>query len=83
MPYTIQIEPTAAKALEKLKLAEQIGKKIDALAIDPRPPGVEKLADEDLWRVRVRTFRVVYKIKDDVLIVVIVKIAPRDIVYKR
>ncbi len=34
------------------------------------------------WRYRVNKFRIICKIKDDALIVLIVKIAKRDIVYE-
>ena len=49
-----------------------------ALAGNPRPPGCVKLAGaEDLWRLRVRQYRVIYQILDDQLIVTVVKIGDR------
>ena len=35
-----------------------------------------------LWRYRVDKFRIICKIKEDVLIILIVKIAKRDVVYE-
>ena len=54
-----------------------------ALAGNPRPPGCVKLAGaEDLWRIRVRQYRVIHQILDDELIVVVVKIGDRKDVYR-
>jgi mRNA interferase RelE/StbE len=46
-----------------------------ALARNPRPPGCIKLAGaEDLWRIRVRQYRVIYQVvDDDQLVVTVVK----------
>ncbi len=44
-------------------------------AADPRPPGAEKLAGRDGWRVRVGAYRIVYTIDDEVLTVEIVRAA--------
>jgi mRNA interferase RelE/StbE len=54
-----------------------------ALGSNPRPIGCTKLSGtDDLWRVRVRQYRVIYKIVDDELIVVVVKIGDRKDVYR-
>ena len=63
-------------------LAKRIREAIQALADDPRPPGCRKLEGRnDEWRVRVGTWRVVYRIEDGRLVVVVVRIAPRGEVY--
>lgn len=55
----------------------------EALGENPRPEGVTKLAGtDDLWRVRVGDFRVVYMIADDVLVVTVVRIGHRRDVYR-
>jgi mRNA interferase RelE/StbE len=47
-----------------------------ALGSNPHPPGCVKLAGEDdLWRVRVRQYRVIHQIRDKELIGTVVKIA--------
>jgi mRNA interferase RelE/StbE len=54
-----------------------------ALAADPRPFGVKKLsADEDLFRIRVGDYRIIYQIRDKELIVLVVKIGHRREVYR-
>lgn len=59
------------------------GRRIDALALDPRPRGCKKLqGDGDLYRVRAGDFRIVYAVRDDVLIVLVVKIGNRRDVYR-
>jgi len=49
-----------------------------ALGIEPRPPGVVKLAGSDLWRVRVGDLRVVYLIDDAEHLVGVLKVARRS-----
>jgi mRNA interferase RelE/StbE len=54
-----------------------------ALAGNPRPPGCVKLAGaEDLWRIRVRQYRIIYQLLDDELLVVVVNIGDRNEVYR-
>lgn len=45
--YTIQILPSALKALQRLPLKSRVAiiNKIDRLALEPRPNGVVKLTD--------------------------------------
>ncbi len=87
--YEVEFTNAAAKALRKLsksiqpKLLRGIRDTIDALALDPRPPGVEKLeSTENLWRVRAGDYRIVYTIEDDVLTVLVVMIRHRREVYR-
>jgi mRNA interferase RelE/StbE len=55
----------------------------DALAAEPRPPGVAKLqGDENLWRIRVGQYRIVYEIHDDRLIVLVVRVGDRKDIYR-
>lgn len=75
----------AVKALAALPREAQrlIGRRIDALAEDPRPPGVEKLKGSDnLFRVRSGDYRIVYTIEDHVLVIVVVHVAHRRDVYR-
>ena len=82
--YNVQITPAARKQLDKLdkQIQHRLQPKIDELAIEPRPHGVKKLAGkDDLYRVRVGDFRILYTIEDDRLIVLVVKIADRKQAY--
>ena len=57
---------------------------IDALAENPRPTRAIKLAgDEDLWRVRVGDRRIVYRVRDELLQVLVVLVGRRSDIYRR
>lgn len=84
--YRIELKPSAAKALAGIPHPDRlrIARRIDALAGDPRPAGAVKLAGEDeLYRVRVGDYRIVYQIQDRVLMVLVVRIGHRREVYRR
>jgi mRNA interferase RelE/StbE len=55
LPYRIEIASAAERQILKLEASvrRRIFKKLDALAISPRPVGVEKLTAVDAYRVRV------------------------------
>ena len=83
--YAIDIKPSARRELEKLSdsLIARLLRKIEGLAINPRPPGCRKLRGyKDLWRVRVGEYRTIYIIEDDRKIVSITRIAHRREVYE-
>jgi len=86
MKYRIQIRPQALKALKKIDEPDQsrIMRRIDSLASDPRPEGVKKLqGEDDFYRIRVGDYRVVYQIEDDVLLVLVARVAHRKDVYRK
>jgi mRNA interferase RelE/StbE len=69
-------------AIRDVRLAKRIRAAIYALADDPRAQGCRKLEGrDDEWRVRVGTWRIVYRIEHGLLVVVVVRIAPRGEVY--
>lgn len=85
--YRIMYLPSVRKSLRKLPdtIRKKILKAIDRLAADPRPRGVEPL--EGKWfryyRLRVgRDYRVLYRILDDRLIVIIIRVSHRKDVYR-
>jgi mRNA interferase RelE/StbE len=83
-PYAIEFKPQARKQLRKLPAAQRqrIMDKINELALNPRPEGCLKLAgEENLWRIRVGDYRVVYSIHDAELRVLVVRAAHRKDVY--
>jgi len=54
-----------------------------ALATNPHPPGSRKLqGEEDLYRVRVGDYRVIYRIEEDRLVVVVVNVGNRRDIYR-
>jgi len=80
----IKIIPRAQKDLDKLeeKLFNDIKDKIGSLKNNPRPPGCEKLTDEEGYRVRVRNYRILYRINDKDKIVFIHRVRHRREVYR-
>lgn len=85
MTYTIVYRPSARKALLDLpdSVTRRIEPAIDALAANPRPIGVKKVAgSRNLHRIRVGAYRVVYEIHDDIITVVVVRIGNRRDVYR-
>jgi len=80
MAYQVLLSPRARRDLEKLPhvVAERVARAIDGLATNPRPAGAKKMqGDENLWRIRLGAYRVVYEIHDGRLIVLIVRVADR------
>jgi len=82
--YKIEIKRSAAKELEKIqkKDRDKIIEKIQALSENPRPPLSQKLSGEEKYRIRQGDYRVLYQIYDEVITVVVVKVAHRREVYK-
>lgn len=86
MAYTIRIHSNAEKHFRKLspQAQKQIAPVIDSLADNPRPQNVEKLAAlKDCYRVRSGDFRIVYTIRDNVLIVLVLAINDRKEAYTK
>ena len=83
--YRIELKRSAERSLAEIEKPARvrISRKIDALADDPRPPGVEKMKKtEDLWRIRVGDYRVIYSILDDILLILVVHLGHRRNVYR-
>ena len=83
--YRVVLTPAADRQLAKLpgQPREMVAAAIVTLASNPRPPGCVKLAGAaDLWRIRVRDYRVIYTVVAGDLIVTVVKIGNRKDVYR-
>ena len=82
--YKIRIKASALKELNKIpkKDLKRITVKIENMAKDSRPVGVEKLSGQELYRIRQGNYRIVYSIRDDILTIYVVKISHRKDVYR-
>ncbi len=83
--YRIEISATAERQISKLPRADQIRviRVIQALATDPRPPGCRKLSGyDDVFRVRIGRYRVLYSIEDRRLVIIVLKVGDRKDVYR-
>ena len=85
MAYQVIVKPSAEKVIRKLDrdTRRKVTRLLEALAEEPRPGGVVKLAgDDNLWRVRIGDYRVVYEIHDKRLVILVVKVGHRKDVYR-
>lgn len=83
--YTVILSSRAEKELKSIDTvtAESIKSDILSLEDNPRPLGVKKLKGyKDLWRIKSNVYRIIYRIKDDIVTVIVVRIAHRKKVYR-
>lgn len=83
MAWTVLFLPPAVRQLAKLDRAarKRVAAAIDGLHENPRPPGSKRLVGVDAWRIRVGDWRVIYQIRDDRLVVLVLKVGHRREVY--
>lgn len=83
--YVVLYRKSVDKDLRKLPKVhrEAIVKKIQALAGNPRPAGVVKLRGSDnLYRMRHTEYRVLYRLNDGKLTVLVIKVGHRREIYR-
>ena len=82
--YKITFKKSVAKDFRVIPKSDitKILDKIDSLSENPRGEGCIKLSGQEIYRTRQGLYRIVYEIKDDVLVVNVVKVAHRSHVYK-
>lgn len=78
--YRVDLAPAAVRQLQRLPPgdAARLRGPILSLGVEPRPPGVVKLADTALWRLRVGDLRLIFDIDDRTRVVVILRAARRN-----
>ncbi|MFH1023151.1 MAG: type II toxin-antitoxin system RelE/ParE family toxin [Planctomycetota bacterium] len=84
--YTVLYKPEFERQFRKLERVIQVrvGAAIDALTTNAHPSGSKKLhGAEDLYRVRVGDYRVVYQIRENVVTIVLIRVAHRRDVYRK
>lgn len=76
----VELAPAAQRQLRRLPPgdAARLRGPILALAIEPRPPGVAKIAGTDFWRLRVGELRIIYLVDDAENLVVVLEVARRS-----
>ncbi len=85
MAYRIEFTPRADRQFRGLERSLQIrlGRRIDSLGENPRPQGIKKLSgEEDMYRLRVGDYRIIFQIREKSLLVLIVRIGHRSDVYR-
>jgi mRNA interferase RelE/StbE len=84
--YSIEFTPAALRELESLPrhARKRVGKKIDLLAQNPRPAGAVAIkGGEGLLRLRIGVYRIIYRVEDDRLVVLLIRIGRRKEVYRK
>ena len=88
MSYYIEYRPAALRELEKLdpSVGRKVFSDIEKLTENPRPHGVQKMeTKQKLYRIYVgpgKSYRAIYQIRDEVLLVLVVKVGDRKQVYR-
>ena len=79
MSYQVRLRRAVQKQLDAItgEDYQAVAGAISSLGREPRPPGIRKLADSGLWRIRVGSFRVVYTIDDKGHSVIVVRVVRR------
>jgi len=83
--YSIELKPQAQKFIEAQtrKIQKQLIKRIEVLATKPHPPQSKLLHEgETLYSFRSGVYRIIYKIQQEKLLIVVAKIGHRKNVYK-
>jgi mRNA interferase RelE/StbE len=82
--YRIEIKKSAQKEIQSLPqpAVKRIVSKIQDLAGNPRGPDSKKLSSQERYRLRVGQYRILYEIHDDILLIVVVRVANRKDAYR-
>lgn len=83
--FDIRFARSARKEIERLDavIVEQVFSRIETLATEPRPGGCKKLRGaNDLWRLRVGDYRIIYWIDDQDHVIEIRAIRHRSAAYE-
>ena len=83
--FRIELSATAEKQIRKLPRDGQIRvlQAIRSLATQPTPPGSRKVRGyDDIFRIRVGMYRVLYRVEGRRLLIIILKIGNRRDVYR-
>lgn len=83
--YSVEFTPASERQCAKLSSTARtlVAAVVVTLASNPRPHGCVKLAGaDDLWRVCVQQYRIIYRMLDKRVVVTVVKIGDQKDVYR-
>jgi mRNA interferase RelE/StbE len=86
MSYLVTFNNHAARSFRKLSrdIQQRLKPVINDLQEDPRPIGAEKIkGQDDIYRIRVGDYRILYEVRDKELVICIVETGHRREVYRR
>jgi mRNA interferase RelE/StbE len=81
----IEVSATAERQIRKLPHEDQVRvlRAIRPLATDPTPPGSRRLRGyDDVFRIRVGTYRFLYRVAGRFLLIIMLKIGHRREIYR-
>ena len=84
MTYKIEFTKTAQKELKKqsVQIQKRLLLAIIRLSANPKKGSVRPMIGVSSWRLRVGSYRVIYDINDNTLVILIIKVGHRRDVYK-
>jgi mRNA interferase RelE/StbE len=85
LTYTVEVTPAAGRQIRKLDREAQrrVLACLERLGEEPRSQDSIKLqAAEDLYRIRVGDYRIIYEISDRQLLVLVLKVGHRREIYR-
>lgn len=83
--YRIEVSATAERQIRRLDRDDQLRvlRAVRDLAAEPRPRGCRKLRGyEDVFRIRVGLFRVLYSIEKERILIILLKVGHRKDIYR-
>lgn len=82
--YKLIAKPSVEKDLQRIPRTDlqRIYQRIRLLCVEPRPPGCEKLAGVNGYRVRQGDYRILYRVDDEARVVEIFKVGHRREIYR-
>jgi len=83
--FKILLKPSATKDLDRLPVIEvkRLLSHITKLINDPRPIGIQKLTNDEGFRIRSGNYRILFEINDKLQTILIYRIKHRKDVYKK
>ena len=83
MRYHLLLDRKIEKQIEHIPLKDyqRIKEAIFSLAENPRPVGSKKLSGRNGYRIRVGDYRIIYQIRDEQLLVIILSAGNRKDIY--
>jgi len=85
MTYSVTIAPAAERQLHKFdpQIRRRVQAAIELLAANPRPPkAIQIVGGAGEWRVGTGDYRMIYEIRDDRLLILVLRVGHRREIYE-
>lgn len=87
MTYELEFEEKALRKFDKLnpQIAEQFINKLEAILENPKIAKNKLRGSNDLYKVKLRSagYRLVYKVVDERIVIIVIDVGRRDTIYKQ